>query len=286
MIKLFFGIVFSLCLRLNGIAGAVNQSLYIVSDSMTTVDSTQIPYITFNETSVFAQNNPVINLNIADTLNLWVHNTDTAVHEFRIKGITSAISILANDSAFVQQVFLLEGTYIYHDPLVYPKYTYLGLAGMIVVKNHNHSCFYWNMKEHNSNWNNQLFSGGSVNWNSYDPKYFTVNGFSHPNFSQDTLARMIGQVGDTLYLHLTNTGQSIHAIHFHGYHAVIKYSSKNPGYIGREKDTFPVYPMETLTLQIVPEKPGEYPVHDHNLVAVTGNNIYPNGMFTTILITP
>ena len=44
--------------------------------------------------------------------------------------------------------------------------------------------------------------------------------------------------------------------------------------------------METLILQIVPDKEGEYPIHDHNLVAVTGNNIYPNGIFTSILISP
>jgi FtsP/CotA-like multicopper oxidase with cupredoxin domain len=286
MTKRLLGITFLLFFGLNCMAGAVNQSLYIVSDSMQTVDNTQMPYITFNQNPVFTQNSPVINLTVGDTLNLWVYNLDSTTHQFVIKDVNTPIGISAGDSISIQQVFTSEGTYIYHDPLAHPKYTYLGLAGIIVVKNHNHSCFYWNMKEHNSSWNNQLFSGGSVNWSDYNPKYFTINGFSNPAINLDTMARMTGQIGDTLYLHLANTGQSIHSIHFHGYHATIEYSSKNPDYIGREKDTFPVYPMETLTLRIVPEKSGEYPVHDHNLVAVTGNNMYPNGMFTTILITP
>jgi len=42
--------------------------------------------------------------------------------------------------------------------------------------------------------------------------------------------------------------------------------------------------MELVIVEIVPHQVGEYPVHDHNLVAVSGGNIYPNGMFLTILI--
>ena len=61
---------------------------------------------------------------------------------------------------------------------------------------------------------------------------------------------------------------------------------KFPNQINWFKDSFPVYPMETLVLRIIPDKEGEYPVHDHNLVAVTSGNIYPNGMFSTMLISP
>jgi hypothetical protein len=50
------------------------------------------------------------------------------------------------------------------------------------------------------------------------------------------------------------------------------------------KDTFPIQPLETLLLQLVPHQVGEYPVHDHNLVAVSAGGIYPNGMFLTLLI--
>jgi len=221
-----------------------------------------------------------------DTLNLWVYNTDNVSHSFVIKGVSAVQSIPANDSIFLQEIFTTIGSYIYYDPFDFPKNTYLGLAGMIVVKNHNHTSFYWNIKEHNSDWNNQLFNGNTVNWNQYDPKYFTINSVSNPNINNDTLARITGQVGDTLYLYITNTGLSIHSMHFHGYHATIKYSSKSASHVNREKDTFPIYPMETIVLQIVPDKEGEFPIHDHNLVAVMGNNIYPNGMFTTILITP
>ena len=267
-------------------ATTLNQSLYIIADSLVTVDGAKVPYLTFNDSPTYSQSNPIINLMQGDTLDLWVYNTDNTTHEFVIKGISSVVSIPATDSIFLQTVFTTKGSYIYHDPSNFPKNTYLGLAGMIVVKNHNHASFYWNIKEHNSDWNTQLSSGNTVNWNQYDPKYFTINSVSNPNINNDPLARVTGQVGDTLYLYITNTGLSIHSMHFHGYHATIQYSSKAVNHVGREKDTFPLYPMETLVLQIVPDKEGEFPIHDHNLVAVMGNNIYPNGMFTTILITP
>jgi FtsP/CotA-like multicopper oxidase with cupredoxin domain len=286
MKKMFLGLVLGTVLSFNSFATTVNQTLYIVADSLLTVDSTLTPYITFNETPAYSQSNPIINLMQGDTLDLWVYNTDSVLHEFVIKGVSSVVSIPANDSAFVQTVFTAKGSYIYHDPSDFPKNTYLGLAGMIVVKNHPFACFYWNIKEHNSDWNNQLFAGNTVDWSQYDPKYFTINSVSNPNINLDPIARITGEVGETLFLYITNTGQSIHSMHFHGYHATIKYSSRNPSHLNREKDTFPIYPMETIVLKIVPDKEGEFPIHDHNLVAVTGNNIYPNGMFSTILITP
>ena len=102
----------------------------------------------------------------------------------------------------------------------------------------------------------------------------------------DPIINIQGNVGDTIYLYITNTGNGMRSIHFHGYHGEITYSSKNPGNVGRSKDTFPIYPLEATIIRIVPDKPGMYPVHEHNLVAVTGNNYYPNGMFTLMNIQP
>ena len=149
-----------------------------------------------------------------------------------------------------------------------------------------HPSFFWNIKEHNVSWNQLILNGGNVDWTKYDPDYFTINGNSSPHINHDSLARISGDVGDSIMLYIANTGQSIHSLHFHGYHATIISSSLYPGHNGWLKDTFPIKPMETLILILVPDKPGEYPVHDHNLVATTGNGWYPNGMFTTMLIQP
>ena len=54
--------------------------------------------------------------------------------------------------------------------------------------------------------------------------------------------------------------------------------------IGWEKDTFPIKSMETIVLELVPDKPGHYSVHDHNLTAVTGGGFHPKGMLVLMAI--
>ncbi len=285
-VAFLFALGLSLCgFRVD--AAVVDDELYILSDSLEAVDGSMMPYITFNEADVFTENNPIIELNEGDSLRLWVYNMDSILHEFQIKGImASSIAIPSMDSVYVPLLFNDAGNYIYYDPFQFPKNTFLGLGGMIAVKDHIHSSFYWNIKEHHSQWNNVLVNGGTVNWSTYRPDYFSINANSNPNINLDATARIIGTVGDTLMLYISNTGQSIHSMHFHGYHGTIIKSSRNTAHEGWVKDTYPVYPMETVVIRIIPDKEGEYPVHDHNLVAVTGNNLYPNGMFTTILISP
>lgn len=254
---------------------------------MHTVDNTVFPYITFNLQNSFAQNNPIIELNVGDSLDLWVVNFDSIDHDFQISDFGSTLNTVpAGDSVLVGYKFLSAGVYIYYDPFDFPENQYLGLSGMIAVKDHSHSSFYWNIKEHDSTYNSTLVNNGTVDWLAYEPDFFTINGVSNPDINNDADARIIGNVGDTLMLYMTNTGRSIHSIHFHGYHGTILYSSKSALDLNREKDTFPIYPMEGMVIRIVPDKEGEYPAHDHNLVAVSGNNLYPNGMFMTILISP
>jgi hypothetical protein len=154
-----------------------------------------------------------------------------------------------------------------------------------VHKGLNRSCFNWSLRSIES----ELFDSISMDREEFDqqnyqPDHFLINRNWAPNINKDERARVVGKVGDSIYLNIINLGESIHSLHFHGYHAEIVRSSKFESHTGRIKDTFPIYPGESLTLLIVPDKPGEYPVHDHNLAAVLGNGRYGNGMFTTMLI--
>lgn len=267
-------------------AATVNEHLYIVADSLQLAGGDKIPYSTFNETTAFSQKNARIELTVGDDLDLWVVNLDTVTHQFEIRGLSATYSIPAGDSMNVLQSFSTAGLFIFLDPTNFPDYASTGLGGMIVVKDHAHASFYWNVKEHQQGWNEVIAAGGSVDWSTYYPTYFTINGFSNPMINSDPDARIVGNVNDTLMVYIANTGQSIHALHFHGYHVEIMYSSKFPSHVGRIKDSNGVYPYETVVARLIPDKPGEYPVHDHNLIATTGGNQYPFGMFTTILITP
>lgn len=269
-------------------AGAVtvNSSLYILRDSIHFDNGTALPYATFNNANVFSETNARIVVDLGDQLDLWVVNFDSDAHEFRIKGETSIVSIPAGDSVQVLYDCNNAGVFIFHEPANFPDLASTGLAGMLVVKDTQHAGFYWNIKEHQVGYNDSVFAGTSPDWTNYYPGHFTINGNSNPNINADPDARVVGNVGDTIYVYASNTGQSVHSMHLHGYHATIVYSSKNPSHVGWSKDSMPIFPSESVVMEIVPDKPGEYPVHDHNLIGTTGGNIYPQGMFTTLLIAP
>ena len=150
---------------------------------------------------------------------------------------------------------------------------------MIVVNNSISKKYYWNLKDHQTLFNFKIADGNVVNFRDYEPDYFTINGKSFPDLQNDPGAVVKANVGDTVLIYMVNTGQSLHSIHFHGFHCTSVYSTSRA--IGKNwiKDTYPVYSMEGVVLRLVPDKKGLYSVHDHNLVAVSGGGTHPNGMF-------
>ena len=267
--------------------GQVYDTLYLNRGEMMTVDSLNTPYLAFNRDTAFDQTNHQIHLNTGDSLYLTIINNDSVGHEFDIKYILpNPVSLGIGSTQTLSLHFPEDGAFIYYDKSDYPNFRYMGLAGMISVEDHGAatSSFFWNIKEHDPSLNSMLSSGGNPDWSTFYPSYFTINGMSNPHINEDTVARVTGSVGDTILIYMVNTGQAVHSMHFHGYHGEITYSGKFPNHEGRSKDTFPVYSMEAVVIKIVPDQPGEYPVHDHNLVAVSGGKLYPNGMFVTLLI--
>ncbi|MDX1445415.1 multicopper oxidase domain-containing protein, partial [Lishizhenia sp.] len=221
-------------------AAVIEDTLYINRGEMTTVDNTNIPYFAFNSSSVFSNENERLIMNMGDQMVLTVINTDSVSHGFDIKDISNIATLIApDDTATISFTYQDFGAHIYYDHSLSEAYRYMGLGGMIVVKNPSSSAssFYWNMKEHQSAYNESLNQGTSVDWNAYYPDYFTINGKSNPHINNDSNARVIGNMGDTILIYMVNTGQSLHSIHFHGYHLTIKSSTKFPNHVGRSKDT-------------------------------------------------
>jgi len=241
---------------------------------------------TYSISNTFQDNSDVFIWNQNDIINLTVVNLDSELHGLTIENYLAINSIPIGDS--ISQSFLLSetGVFRYFDPVNSPYNEYLGLSGVIHVKSisDNTPYFYWDIREIDSAWNQLIISNTLPTLSDYDPDYFTINGVSSPGINLDTLARPTGVVGEEFKIILMNNGLSIHSMHFHGYHLSIVNDSKRPTHIGRSKDTFPLYPREHLILSCVPDKTGEYPIHDHNLVAVTGGQEYATGMFLTILI--
>jgi FtsP/CotA-like multicopper oxidase with cupredoxin domain len=269
-------------------AANISVRLVIRSGNLSFNDGTTIPFKVYTTQPTFEEKSDLFVWQTGDVITLKVVNADTENHGFAIENGTDFGIILAGDS--VQQVLptLTAGVLRYFDPINSPYNEYLGLSGIIHVKEPTDATpyFYWDLREHQELWNTEIIANNSPIIDQYDPFYFTINGNSEPDINTDPIARVTGNVGNEVRVVIVNNGMSIHSMHFHGYHAILLKNSKNSSHEGREKDTFPVYPKEHVVLSFVPDKPGEYPVHDHNLVAVTGGGIYHAGMFTTLLIAP
>ncbi len=257
--------------------------IYINTGQHQLVDSSFVPVKAFNKTSTLSFDAQLFKFTMNKDVVLHFINNDTVNHQVEISDYGISTTINASSEDYELFPANLQGTFSMFSKSLVSSHDYLGLSAMIVVGNTTNA-FYWNIKDLQSSFNQSIASGGSVDFGNYDPNYFLINGKSNPDIGLDTLAKIVGNVGDTITLHILNSGNSVHSLHFHGYHFRVLYASKFPERKNWIKDTYGMYSKEIVVLELVPDKPGEYPVHDHNLVATTANNIYPNGMFTTIVI--
>lgn len=282
--SLFF-LLFISILTVN--AATIHQTLYINRGEFTTVTQATFPYFAFNSNKLYKSQNEVIQLTTTDVLILKVINNDSVLHGFNIKRYANANKLInPKDSIIDTLQFTSQGIFIYYDSYLYPKYRYMGEAGMITVFNSvTDKKFYWNLKEHQSTYNTALNENKKVDWSNYTPDYFTINGYSYPTVLNDSLSWVHGNIGDTIHVFIANTGQSAHSIHFHGFHgrAVFSSISSETNWV---KDTFPIKSMEAIIVELIPDKTGFYSVHDHNLLAITAGGIYQTGMLTLMNFQP
>ena len=272
---------------MSGLLHATNVTLdlYINRGLMQTVNGSTFPALSFNASPLFSGINATIQLNSGDSLQVMVHNTDTASHAFTVKGLTGSLSIAPADSAEYIGYFPLDGAYVFYDPSAANTNRYMGLAGQIMVLSSATASNYgWNLKDHESAFNQALANGNAVDWNQYEPDFFTVNGLSYPDIDNDPLAHIDEPQGQVYRIYISNTGQSKHSIHLHGFHGRVIHSSASNMQVNSSKDTFPIRSMESVVIEIIPDKVGRYSVHDHNLVAIAAAGLHPNGMFTIMNI--
>lgn len=272
-------------LSLNLFGANLTEHLTIKPGKFIAVDSNEISCLSYCRGLNFSPENPRILAQINDSLILTIVNADAQLHSFFLAEYSIDQFIPSGDSITLRILLNQAGLFVFYDSLRSGEYRYLGLAGLLHIQESpkNHS-FYWNLRDIQSSYSDAIAQGSGVDWKSYYPDYFTINSKSHPFINQDTNARVHVSLSDTVNIYIVNNGKSVHSLHFHGFHASITQSKINPSHVGRVKDTFPIKPGEVLILSFIADQLGEYPVHDHNLVAVSAGNMYPNGMFTTILV--
>lgn len=266
-------------------ANRVTDTLYINSDTITK-GLQLIHFCGFNSTSAFSDINARFYLQVNDTLDVTIINNDTLIHDLTVDNqLTSSNTIAPSDTATFSLSFSAEGTYRFYSSYAHG---YLqGASGIILVGYPGKPHFFWNLFDQDSLYSKNIALGLQTGFSSsFKPGIFTINSFSYPQTSMDTIGNVMANVGDSIIISIINSGHMICALHMHGYHFKIIQTTLNTQQLNWIKDSAPIVPFEAMTILVVPDKPGEYPVHNHNLITNTNHGIYPGGMMTHLMIDP
>lgn len=263
----------------------LNVTLHLNKDT-TTSFFLLVHGASYNSSSTFALKNEIIHLDVSEPLELTVINNDTMDHTFTIDGfVTTGNTIAPSGTSVFNVSFAQPGTYRYYSTESYGRLA--GASGMILVGYSNHPRFAWNLFDIEASLSSGLASDSiQIIPPSYQPELFYINGAYFPDTQADTNAVVNVSLGDTAVIGILNSGGIDHVLHFHGFHVEILQASISTNMIGWIKDTFPVKRGETMTVRMVADQTGTYPVHDHNLIAVTNAGLYPGGMITRINVAP
>jgi len=270
-------------MSLGSFATIAKDTLYINRDTVNQ-GGNLIHYCSFNNTGSFELTNAPLKINENDTLQITIINNDSLSHTFTIDSVLEINNIILSSDTATFQVEFNKGTYRYYSNMAYGKF--LGASGNVLVGYSSYIHYFWNFLEAKVTLSDSIAKGLSFSMpNYYKPEVFTINNYFYPNTITDPFGFVDANVGDSIIISIVNSGQLISPIHFHGYHITILEVKKHQKIIGWEKDTFPVFPGDAMTILLVPDKPGIYPVHNHNLTTVdTGG--YPGGMITHLNIMP
>lgn len=287
MIKAIRLSILAAMLMMSAVASAsiYQDTIYINRDTLTTAGY-QFHFCAFNFDTIFDVTNAIIELNSTDTVDLTVVNRDTVDHTFTIDGyITTGNTITpGSDLTFTVSPPTL-GTFRYYSES--PMGELLGASGIIVKGYENYARYQWNLFDQEDTVAMDIANGAITAMPAdYHPQMFSINGHTFPQTNSDTAAFVTGNVGDTIVISIVNSGSMKHSIHFHGYHATILEAKVGSFMNGWSKDSWPVQEGEAMTIWFIADQDGIYPVHDHNLIAVTTAGVYPGGMIISLNISP
>lgn len=256
------------------------DTLYINRDTVS-ISPVFFQKSAFNLDTVFNAKNAVLDFALGSPINLIIINNDTVSHAVRLPSSSGTINIDEGLSANITLNNLQKGTHLLY---IESDVGYFLGAGAIIRVGISGQKFAWDLWDQDpaitEDFGNEVISElPSI----YRPTLFTINGTVDP---MDSLSGNVitGNVGDTIYISIANNGNMEHTMHFHGYHVEIIQSTHRPHTVGWLKDSFPILIKESMTVRLVPHQPGEFPVHNHNLVATLFNNGYPRGMITMLMI--
>ncbi len=240
----------------------------------------------FELTPEWTGHNAVIDRAEDQTSSIVLINTDTVDHVFSTNAPEAeSIMLEAGASTNVALPAMPQGSFRYF--LSDERGKVLGGSGMIRTGWTDETLFYWNLSDWDPIRTLDAAAGMPIDFDApYVPRFFTVNEESYPSTSDDPNALVAVSLGDTSFIAIANHGFMDHVLHFHGFHIIMVSSTGYPERVGWNKDTVPIRRGESLTVRLIAYQEGMYPVHNHNLIAVTNAGFYPGGMITTIHVMP
>lgn len=265
-------------------SAVIQDTLYLNREDAT-MGNNLVNRCVLNNTAQFDQSNGYLDVEVGDLLELTIYNMDTVDHQFEVANLNTLGTIAAGGNASYSVFCNDFGTFGIRatDPIG----DLLGAFAVLRVGLQNEQSFIWNLWEINDQFSHDVGNGSVTGIPStYRPNTNTINGIVYPATSSNPLTEVTGNVNDTIYISVVNSGNFVHTLHFHGFHVKVIQATLDVQKVNWIKDSNPILKNETLTLQLIPDKPGIYPVHDHNLVSVLTQNAYPGGMITTLNIQP
>tara|TARA_B100000508_G_scaffold132802_1_gene122069 strand:+ start:22668 stop:23489 length:822 start_codon:yes stop_codon:yes gene_type:complete len=262
---------------------AILDSLYLIKESVTYNATTFYKGALSDSLQPIQYDNAVLTVQGSSNDSIVIMNMDTIDYELYLNTDNNQTwTITAEDTLTIELPLLDWGTHAILSTTTEGKL--LGTACILQVDLQADHIYSWDQWDMNNVLSQEIAAGTEISIPAtYRPNVFTIN--ADPLAPMDTSNALIhGYVGDTILISVLNSGNMVHNIHFHGYHCTILGASKQSDRVGWSKDSFPVMIGETMTLRLVPDQPGVYPVHNHNLATLLYNNNYPSGMMTMIKI--
>lgn len=284
MLKGRLSLIIVLFFLLFSYSAQVFDTLYITR-KVDTIAFMPVHLCVFSDSAGFKRQNDNFWIDEAETWNITIVNLDSVAHDFTIDGVvTSGNEVQPSDTITLNLNFPSEGSYAYYSSKDYG--IHLGASGLIQVGYNGEKHYYWNMFDQDTLLSQEI--GQTLVYNlpvNYRPQVFLINNLNHPVTLTDPDQYVQETVGDSIVITIFNSGKMNHTIHFHGYHVEIVEARESTHMIGWSKDTFPVVLNELMTIRLIPDQEGIYPVHDHNLTTLT-TGAYPGGMLIRLNILP
>lgn len=254
----------------------------------------------FEDTNGFRTPGPPLMVTEGEPVELAVTNDLWESHNFSLSGTGVNVSIAPGQTRVITFVAPPPGTYIYGD-FPNPLTRALGLCGGLIsmpsgITNSPWSGgptferqYLWFLTSIDSTWNKAVQNRLPVDTASYRPNYFFINGLAYPeNMRKMSMPEMPDIEGlmihemlnATILIRIANASLVPHSIHWHGFH--VKQIAKNRSQLSAclVKDNIFVSPQATTDVILTFDKTGQYMTHDHILMSLTANGVYPNGALT------